>query len=79
MLGGSDPKNFWVQDPTSAGKHRKSYHKPANVFGVENLNSELRIRIRNPGSSAFLTPGSGMDKKSKSRSGINIPDHNPGA
>ncbi len=28
-----------------------------------------------PGSGAFLTPGSGMGKKSRSGSGMNIPDH----
>jgi hypothetical protein len=28
-----------------------------------------------PGSGAFLTPGSGMGKKSKSGSGMNILDH----
>ncbi len=28
-----------------------------------------------PGSSAFLTHGSGMGKKSRSGSGINIPNH----
>jgi hypothetical protein len=28
-----------------------------------------------PGSGAFLTPGSGMGKKIKSGSGMNIPDH----
>jgi hypothetical protein len=28
-----------------------------------------------PGSDAFLTPGSGMGKKSGSGSGINNPDH----
>jgi hypothetical protein len=28
-----------------------------------------------PGSCAFLTPGSGMDKKSRSVSGMNNPDH----
>jgi hypothetical protein len=33
------------------------------------------LRIRDPGSDAFLTPGSGMGKKSKSGSGMNIPDH----
>ncbi len=33
------------------------------------------LRIRDPGSSAFLTPGSGMGKKSGSGSGMNNPDH----
>ncbi len=33
----------------------------------------LRIRIRDPGSGAFLTPGSGKGKKSGS--GMNIPDY----
>jgi len=42
----------------------------------------LRIRIRNPGSGAFLAPGSGirnlgtgMGKKSGSKSGMNNTDH----
>jgi hypothetical protein len=33
------------------------------------------LRIRDPGSGAFLTPGSGMGKKSGSGSGMNNPDH----
>jgi hypothetical protein len=32
----------------------------------------LQIRIRDP---VFLTPGSGIGKKSKSGSDMNIPDH----
>jgi hypothetical protein len=32
------------------------------------------LRIREPGSGAFLTPGSGMGKKSGSGSGMNNPD-----
>jgi hypothetical protein len=34
-------------------------------------------RVADPdlGSGAFLAPGSGMGKKSRSGSGINIPDH----
>ncbi len=39
------------------------------------LKAVLRIRIQDPGSGAFLTPGSGMGKKSGSGSGMNIPDH----
>jgi hypothetical protein len=39
----------------------------------------LLIRIWDPGSGTFLTPGFEMDKKPRSRSrpvsGINIPDH----
>jgi hypothetical protein len=35
----------------------------------------LRIRIRDPESGAFLTPGSGMGKKSGSESVMNNPDH----
>jgi len=30
-----------------------------------------------PGSGAFLNPGTGMGKKSRSGSGMNIPDHIP--
>jgi hypothetical protein len=33
------------------------------------------LRIRNPGSGAFLNPGSGMGKKSGSGSGMSHPDH----
>ncbi len=33
------------------------------------------LRIRDPGFVAFLTPGSGMGKKSGSGSGMNNPDH----
>ncbi len=39
------------------------------------LYTVLRIRIQDPGSGAFLTPGSGMGKKSGSGSGMNNPDH----
>ncbi len=35
----------------------------------------LTVSIADPGSGAFLTPGSGMSQKSKSGSGINLPDH----
>jgi hypothetical protein len=31
--------------------------------------------VADPGCSAFLTPGSGMGKKSRSGFGIKIPDH----
>jgi hypothetical protein len=43
----------------------------ATFLGVDSV----RTRIRNLGSGAFLTPGSGMGKKSRSRSEINIPEH----
>ena len=33
--------------------------------------------VPDPGSGAFLAPGSGMGKKSRSGSGMNIPDHIP--
>ncbi len=35
---------------------------------------EAVLRDPDPGSGAFLTPGSGMGKKSRSGSGMNIPD-----
>jgi hypothetical protein len=38
-------------------------------------NSYKRTRVADPGSGAFLTPGSGMGKNSRSGSGMNIPDH----
>jgi hypothetical protein len=37
--------------------------------------SVLRIRILDPGSGSSLNPGSGMGKKSRSGSGMNVPDH----
>jgi hypothetical protein len=33
------------------------------------------VSVADPGSDAFLTPGSGMGKKSGSGSGMNNPDH----
>ncbi len=36
---------------------------------------EAVLRIRDLGSGAFVTPGSGMGKKSRSGSLMNIPDH----
>jgi hypothetical protein len=40
--------------------------------------SYIFISVADPGSGAFLTPGSGMGKKSRSGSGMNILDHHPG-
>ncbi len=39
----------------------------------------LRIRIRDPGSGAFLTPGSGIRDGRKSASGSGIRDEEPGS
>jgi hypothetical protein len=39
----------------------------------------LRIRIRDPGLGAFLTPGSGIRDGRKSASGSGIRDENPGS
>jgi hypothetical protein len=39
------------------------------------LGSVVLFCTADPGSGAFLTPGSGMGKKSRSGSGMNIPDH----
>ncbi len=39
------------------------------------LKTETSVADPDPGSSAFLTPGSGMGKKSGSGSGMNNPDH----
>jgi hypothetical protein len=36
---------------------------------------EILTGVADPGSGAFLTPGSGMGKKSRSESGMNIPDN----
>jgi hypothetical protein len=37
--------------------------------------NSLFYSVADPGSGAFLTPGSGMGKKSRSGSGMNNPDH----
>ncbi len=44
---------------------------------VFDLKNTLIVSVANPdpGSGAFLTPGSGMGRKSASRSGMNNPDH----
>jgi hypothetical protein len=39
------------------------------------LDLELLSIVADPGSGAFLNPESGMGKKSRTRSGINIPDY----
>ncbi len=39
------------------------------------LSGEQRCSVANPGSGAFLTPGSRLGKKSRSGSGMNIPSH----
>jgi hypothetical protein len=47
-----------------------------NIIGCPLLNSFQVFRIRDSGSGAFLTPGSGMGKKkSGSGSGMNNQDH----
>jgi hypothetical protein len=49
--------------------------------GTGKNNAALKLQlavlcsVADPGSGAFLTPGSGMDTKSRSGSGMNIPDH----
>jgi hypothetical protein len=40
-----------------------------------NRHTNTSVADPDPGSGAFLTPGSGMDKKSGSGSGMNNPDH----
>jgi hypothetical protein len=47
----------------------------ATVAIVGVLSTVLRIRIRDLGSGAFMTPGSGIGKESGSGSGTNNPDH----
>jgi hypothetical protein len=37
--------------------------------------SSIMVSVADPGSGVVLTPGSGMGKKSRSGSGMNIPDH----
>jgi hypothetical protein len=48
-------------------------------IGKTNYFSVLRIRIRDPGLGAFLTPGSGIRNGRKSASGSGIRDEQPGS
>ncbi len=48
------------------------------VSGIRNK-PVLRIRIRDPGLGAFLTPGSGIRDGRKSASGSGIRDEQPGS
>ena len=43
--------------------------------GVNTVSATLFFSVANPGSHAFLTPRSGMGKKSRPGSAMNIPDH----
>ncbi len=52
------------------------WHTVSEIAGVA---SSVEIRIRDPGSGACLTPGSGMGKKSGSGHGIRIRDEQPGS
>jgi hypothetical protein len=46
-----------------------------DVWKNENRNWHDSVADPDPGSGAFLTPGSGMGKKMRSWSGMNISDH----
>jgi hypothetical protein len=46
---------------------------------LNGFSSVLRIRIRDPGLGAFLTPGSGIRDGRKSSSGSGIRDERPGS
>jgi hypothetical protein len=43
--------------------------------GIYKRQDTTSVADADPGSGAFLTTGSGMGKKSRSGSGMNIPDH----
>jgi hypothetical protein len=51
-------------------------HSPQEILGLQgnHRDPELRIRIRDPGSDAFLTPGSGIRNKFFSDPGSRISD-----
>jgi hypothetical protein len=71
FLGNRDP---YVPGSVSQRHGSGSFHHQAiisTVFAV------LRIRIRDPGLGAFLTPGSGMGESQHPDpgSGMNNPDH----
>ncbi len=65
------PAQTW-RAPTAADISSTSFCKTAKI---KIFSAVLRIRIRDPVSSAFLTPGSGMGNKSGSGSGMNNTDH----
>jgi hypothetical protein len=56
-------------------RFRNRYDSRYILYTLTTYVAVLWIGIRDPGSGTFLTPGSGMGKKSRSRSGMNIPDH----
>jgi len=52
-----------------AGQHFHNLHQHLKT------NQGFSVADPDPGSGAFLTPGSGMGKKSRSGSRMNIPEH----
>jgi hypothetical protein len=52
----------------------RNYHGSQKIHTPNQL-SFLSVVAQDPGSRAFLTPGSGMGTKSRSGSGMNIFDH----
>jgi hypothetical protein len=77
-----DPDPDFVPFPDPGSKGQKGTGSRIRIRNTEQIRVVLDILERivrasaaDPGSSAFLTPGSGMGKKSRSGSEINIPDH----
>jgi hypothetical protein len=64
-----------VLDPSRIQPENKKKKEKGTGRRSPNIFSMLRIRIRDSVSFYPLDPGSGMGKKSKSGSGMNIPDH----
>ncbi len=65
-------------DPTPASQapvHPTADPAPWRQQNVLIISQTRNVADPDPGSGAFLTPGSGMGKKSRSGSGMNIPDH----
>jgi hypothetical protein len=82
---GPDSLESLDPDPDYESGSRRAKMTPKNRKKVnkfhfqlyQQVKAMLRNRIRIPGSGAFFTPGSGIrdGKKSRSGSGMNIPDH----
>jgi hypothetical protein len=70
LLNNNEPNN---NDGQPAGK--QTLRKTGLSLKARVLYAVLRIRIRDPVPFWPLEPGSGMGKKSRSGSGMNIPEH----
>jgi hypothetical protein len=55
--------------------YRRKRQPCIRFFSPQKGSQKISVADTDPGSDAFLTPGSGMGRKSASGSGMNNPDH----